>query len=399
MPGMSAMRTSDRVSRLLLIVLGLVLLSTASALPARAQDDTPATNPTRLEGYLKLIEGDNWWVGDAQVVVTEDTVIIEKRGQAEVGAWVVVQGPQAPGGPILAELVMVERPAGMQGVLWPFSGLLTKQAEDLWVINDVPVRVTPETDIRGAPRPGWLVWVIAEQPPDALELQALVIEAIASDPSQVPVEFEGVLEAMEPEWRVAGQTFRLSPQVVTIGELVVGQQVEVQAIVQPDDSLVAYLIRAVDTSADARLSALVAGIANDPDGHQTWDLIIFPPSAWTEPVIGTAHVSANALVDESRAVAQAGQWAELQGITIGLHQYEADVIRLDQPVPAAVSGELRQAGTTAWWTIDGMPVWLGSARLARLAAQAEGDVVIRGVRLNNGVLWAERITSTATMIR
>lgn len=395
---MSAMRPSDRVLRLVLIVLCLVLLSVGSALPVRAQDNTPDTKATRLEGYLKLMDAGNWWVGDAQVVITPETVVIEKRGQAEVGAWVVVQGRQAPGAPIIAELVNVERPAGLQGVLWPFSGLLTKQAGDLWVISDMLVRVTQATEIHGAPRPGWLVWVIAEQPPDADELQALVIEAIASDPSQVPVEFEGVLETMEPEWRVSGQTFRLSPQVVTLGELIIGHQVEVQAIVQPDGSLVAHLIRAVDTSADARLNALVAGIANDSDGSQTWDLIIFPPSAWTEPVIGTAHISANTLVDESRAVAQAGQWAELQGITIGLDQYEADVIRLDQPVPAAISGELRPAGTSAWWTIDGMPVWLGSTRLARLASQAEGEVVIRGVRLNNGVLWAERITPTNTLM-
>ncbi len=393
------MRQSNGFGRFALIVLGLVLMSIGGALPARAQDDVPDTKPTRLEGYLKLVEGDNWWVGDAQVVVTEDTVLIEKRGLAEVGAWVVVQGRQAPGGPILAEFVMVERPAGVQGIIWPFSGLLTKQAGDLWVINEMLVRITPETTIHGAPRPGWLVWVIAQQPSDALEWQALVIEAIAGDPSQVPVEFEGALEAMEPEWRVAGQIFQLSPQAVIIGELVIGQQVEVQAIVQPDGSLVAHLVRAVDTSADARLSALVAGIANDSDGGQVWDLIVFPPSAWSEPVFGTAHVSANTLVDESRAVARAGQWMELQGITIGPDQYAADVIRLDQPVPVAISGELQSAGTTAWWTIDGMPVWLGSDRLARLADQAAGDVMIRGVRLNNGVLWAERITSTGTLMR
>jgi len=393
------MRPPDRLTRFVLIVLGLVLLSTAASRPVRAQDETPAATPTRLEGYLKLVNGSNWWVGSAQVVVTDETVIIEKRGRAEPGAWVVVQGRQAPGGPILAELVMVERPAGPQGILWPFSGLLTKQAGELWVINQTLVRVTPDTIISGVPRPGWLVWVIAEQPPDALELRAIIIEAIAGDPSEVPVEFEGILEAVEPEWRVAGQTFRLSPDVVIIGEPVIGQQVEVRAIVQPDGSLVAHLIRAVDTSADARLSALVAGIAREPSGEQVWDLIVFPPSEYAEPVIGTARVNANTLVDESRAVAQPGQWVEVQGITIGPDQYQADVMRLDQPVPVAISGELRAAGTTAWWTIDGMPVWLGSSRLARLADQAEGEVLIRGLRLGNGVVWAERITPIATRMR
>jgi len=379
--------------------LGLVLFSTAAARPVRAQDEAPTATPTRLEGYLKLMDGRNWWVSSAQVIVTDETVIIEKRGRAEPGAWVVVQGRQAPGGPILAELVMVERPAGPQGILWPFSGLLTKQAGELWVIGETLVRVMPETTIRGTPRPGWLVWVIAEQSPDALELRAIIIEAIAADPREVPVEFEGILEAVGLEWRVAGRAFRLSPDAVIIGAPGVGQQVEVQAIVQPDGSLVAHLIRVVDTSADARLSALVAGIAREPNGEQVWDLIVFPPHEYAEPVIGTAHVSANTLVDESRAVAHTGQWVEVQGITIGPDQYQADVMRLDQPVPVAISGELRAAGTTAWWNIDGTPVWLGSARLARLADQAEGEVLIRGLRLGNGVVWAERITPTATRMR
>ncbi len=329
--------------------------------------------------------------GQRAGVVTDETVVIEKRGQAEPGAWVVVQGHQAPGGPILAELVMVERPAGPQGILWPFSGLLTKQAGELWVIDQTLVRVTPDTIISGVPRPGWLVWVIAEQPPDALELRAIIIEAIAGDPSEVPVEFEGILEAVEPEWRVAGQTFRLSPDVVIIGEPVIGQQVEVRATVQPDGSLVAHLIRAVDTSADARLSALVAGIAREPNGEQVWDLIVFPPSAYAEPVIGTARVSANTLVDESRAVAQTGQWVEVQGITIGPDQYQADVMRLDQPVPVAHFRRAGAAGTTAWWTIDGMPVWLGSSAWPAWPTRRKAKVG-RGLRLGNGVVWAERIT-------
>jgi len=123
-------------------------------------------------------------------------------------------------------------------------------------------------------------------------------------------------------------------------------------------------------------------------GEQVWDLIVFPPSEYAEPVIGTARVNANTLVDESRAVAQPGQWVEVQGITIGPDQYQADVMRLDQPVPVAISGELRAAG-----------VWLGSSRLARLADQAEGEVLIRGLRLGNGVVWAERITPIATRMR
>ncbi len=387
-----------RLARLIVLVLGLLLLGAAAARPVYAQDEPPG-RPTRLEGYLKLMGAGFWWVGDTQVVVTAETVVIEKRGRAEVGAWVVIQGHQAADGPLFAEFVMVERPAGPQGILWPFAGMLTKQAGELWVVSETLIRVTPDTAIRGAPRPGWLVWVVAEQPPDALELQAVVVEAIASDPSQVPVEFEGVLEATGPEWRVSGQAFRLSPAAVVIGAPTIGQQAEVQAIVQPDGSLIAHLLRMVDTSADARISALVTGIAGAADDAQVWDLLVFPPNPWAEPLIGTVQVDANTLVDESRAVARVGQWVEIQGITIGPDQYQADVIRLEQPVPVAIAGELRPAGAAAWWVVDGAPVWLNNARLARLAGQPGSDVIVRGVRLGNGVVWAERITPIAGALR
>lgn len=392
--------------RFFVLLLGCVLWSAAVVQPVHGQTDEPAAMPTRLEGYLKLMEPGLWWVGDERVIVNAQTVVIEKRGRAEVSAWLVVQGQQTATGQIEAQFVIVERPAGRYGIVWPFSGILMKQAGDLWVIDNTLVRVTPETSVSGAPQPGWLVWVIAEQPSDALEPRAIAIEAIADSPAQVPVQFEGVLEATEPEWRVSGHTFRLSEQPVRIGEPVIGQTVEVEAIVQPDGSLIAHLIRAVDTSADARLSALVADIVAQPDGEQIWDLIVFPPDAWAEPYIGAAHVGANTLVDQSRAVAQPGQWVEVQGISIGQNEFQADVIRLDQPVPAAVSGELRLvklAGadggiTRTWWTVDGTPLWIEEDRLARCASMIESEVIIRGVRLGNGVLRVERITPVTGMM-
>ena len=258
-----------------LTVLVCVLLTTLPAPPISAQTDEPESVPARLEGYLKSMEPGSWWVGDSHIIVNDQTVIIEKRGRAEVSAWLVVQGVKHLTGPIIAEFIIVERPAGQHGVLWPFAGTLTKQAGDLWVIGDTLVRVTTDTSISGAPQTGWLVWVIAEQPSDGLELQALAIEAIAADPSQVPVEFEGTLEALGPAWQVDGQVFRLSEQAVRIGELGVGQHVEVQATIQPDSTLIAHLIRAVNTSADAQLSALVAGIRSQPNGEQVWDLVVF----------------------------------------------------------------------------------------------------------------------------
>ena len=124
-------------------------------------------------------------------------------------------------------------------------------------------------------------------------------------------------------------------------------------------------------------------------------------------MIGAAHVEREYLVDESRAIAQPGQWVEVQGISIGQDEYQADVIRLDQPVPAVVAGELRlvcaPAGgrsSCAWWVIEGTPLWIENGHLARMAGVLEGEeVIVRGVRLGNGVLRVERMVSPAGSAR
>jgi hypothetical protein len=157
----------------------------------------------------------------------------------------------------------------------------------------------------------------------------------------------------------------------------------------------------VDPAAEASLSAMVVAISDTEDGTQRWEVVVFPKSPWAEPTLGTLRVSANTYVDESRAVAQTGQWAEVRGVNLGRDEYQADLIRLEQPIPVSLTGEIQRApGTGAgdgWGQINGQPVWLGAAQANGAAAQAQAlageSVAVVGVRLSNGVIWAKQVRS------
>jgi hypothetical protein len=386
---------SVRKALALLLVSALSVAVCLSPTSAAQPQTSQSSVPTRLEGYLKAISPGKWLVGDHSILVDAQTAVIEKRGRAEVGAWVIVWGIQDEDGSVHAELIQVDRPAGSSGPTVQFSGMLRKMTDDLWVIEQTPVRVTGTTMISGNPTIGALVWIVAEQQNDILA--AIAIEVLAQDADAPPVEFEGVIEAFGPEfWKVDGNLVRRTPGTIVIGDPALDKNAEVRAIAGIDGELVADLIRVVDPTAEARLNAVVTEIAAGPAGEQTWKVLVFPDEPWADPVATTLHIDSNTLVDEGRATARVGQWAEVRGAEVGSGEYQADVIRLEQPVPVSLQGKFTTASTeafgTGWWQINDRPVWWASPGRATAAVElAESDAVVLGVRLPNGIIWAREV--------
>ena len=149
---------------------------------------------------------------------------------------------------------------------------------------------------------------------------------------------------------------------------------------------------------------MVAAIGGEADGAEIWEVVVFPEEPWADPKVGILHVNGNTMVDESRATARAGQWAEVRGVELALNEYQADVIRLERPAPVSLQGELSVApagaGSPGWWQIDGRPVWWANPRSASAAAAYENDIVsLVGVRLANGVIWATQVGGTQRPLR
>ena len=91
----------------------------------------------------------------------------------------------------------------------------------------------------------------------------------------------------------------------------------------------------------------------------------------------------------------------MQGAPLGAEEYQADIIRLEPPVPVSITGEILPGPSTpassGWGQINGQPVWLGfvQADMATAQAVSGGKVTVTGVRLGNGVIWAKQVSGVA----
>ena len=385
---------------LLVLLLAVAIAATASPWPANSMQQAPrvttAAAATRYEGLLRAVGPSSWQVGQLSVLLDDTTILIQKRGKAEVGAWLIVWGQQNDAGQIRAEIIQVDRPANISGPIAQLSGVLRKKTDTWWTVEQTLIEISPDTVISGTPEIGALVWVVATQQGDTL--RAVAAEVLTPNPDSPPVEFEGPITSLMTDlWRIDNREVVIGQRTQIIGEPKIDAIAEVQAEQQANGRLLARTIRIVDPSAEASLSAMVADIVSETNDIERWEVIVFPKSPWAEPTLATLHVGLNTYVDESRTTAQTGVWAEMRGAPLGTEEYQADVIRLEQPVPISITGEILRAPTTpaasSWRQINGQPVWLGSVEPGTASAQAalSGSVSVTGVRLGNGAIWAKQV--------
>ena len=377
----------------------LAIAAAAYPWPVQSKQQDPGrATTTRVEGVLQTKDGGTWKVGGHNVLVDGTTVLAQKRGKAEPGAWVIVWGHQNRPGEMRAESIQVDRPASLTGPTIQLSGMLRKKTSTWWMVEQTLIEITPDTVISGQPEIGALVRVVATQQGDSL--RALAAEVLAPDPKMPLVEFEGTIMSLaDDRWQVDDREILIDAYTNIVGEPGIGKIAEVQASQLSDGRLLARAIRIVNPADEASLNALVADIVPETSDTERWDVIVFPESPWADPTSASLHVSLNTYVDESRTTAQTGVWAEMRGAPLGTQEYQADVIRLEQPMPVSITGEILPPPTmptpSGWGQINGQPVWFGSAEpgIATTQAMLGGNVAVTGVRLGNGVIWAKQVRS------
>ncbi len=251
-------RTLHRIGLVIVALAALLLGMPRIGTPLYAMPMSPADTSeveTRFEGYIKAIGAGKWLIGSQSVLVDSATVIIEKRGLAEVGAWVVVWGTIYENGSIRANIISVERPTGSNGPTYQFSGIISKQLPGVWIVDDLLVEITDQTQLIGEAHVGWLVWVVAEYTGDGF--RGITIEAIAGAPEDLPIDFEGRIEAISAEqWRVDGREVAISTSTVILGTPMIDALAEVRATRDEFGQLHAHMIRVLDSGSDALLGAL-----------------------------------------------------------------------------------------------------------------------------------------------
>jgi Domain of unknown function (DUF5666) len=390
--------------KLLRLIAGCAMLMALALLVAAAQKPPApvaaalqAPNPTQIhiEGELKSKNAGLWAVGEFSVLVDGQTQVVEKRGLADVGAWLIVWAVSDPSGTPRAEVIVVDRPAGATNPSIQLTGVLNKSTGEWWVVGDELVHAGPSASIIGAPTVGSLVTVTAVH--QDLVLEAMRIETAVQDPSQIPFDFEGTIEAMEQgRWRVEDRWVTVSPSDTQIlGTPEVGKHAEVRVLLQGDGSLLATLIRVPDRI-EVTMGTLVTDIVPQASGTQVWDVSVFPDQLYTDPYSATVQVDGDTLVDESRAIARPGQWADVRAKSLNPDEFQAEVIRLEQTVAITVEGNLQQAATASgaggWAQIGGRTIWFPGQMAGNVSAATggQGKTLIEGILLGNGIVWAQR---------
>jgi hypothetical protein len=382
-----------------IVLIALALLAAAAQkppAPVTAALQASDTTQIRIEGELKSKGSTLWAVGEFSVLVDGQTQVIEKRGPAEPGAWLIIWAVSDPSGTPRADVIVVDRPAGAPTPTVQFTGVLNKISGEWWVVGDRLVHVGATAVIVGAPTVGSLISVTAEQ--HELVLEAIRIELAVQDPSEIPQDFEGAIEAIETNrWKVEGRWVKVTPADTTIiGLPAVGKNAEVRVLVQGDGSLLATLIT-IPTKVEVTVGALVTEIASETPGTELWNVSVFPAQSYADPYSATVHVNLSTLVDESRAIAQPGRWADVHAESLHSDEFQAEVIRLEQTVAVTVTGSLQQAATASgaggWARIGGRTIWFPGQMAGGVSAATggQGNAMVEGLLLGNGVVWAQRL--------
>ncbi|MBM4456691.1 MAG: hypothetical protein FJ011_02810 [Chloroflexi bacterium] len=379
----------------------LTVLVVAWAQPIRARSAQAATQmPAQVsfEHYLFDVGSGKWVIGNTTVLVDAQTQVVQEYGPAERGAWVKVWATQTEAGGLHADMIVVLRPKGQRSPPIQFTGRLAKMSADEWIVDGRLFKIAGAILPEPLPEKDWLLWVVAEQ--RSLDLYALFVRVIARSADEVPREFEGALASYKASeagqwWNIGSHSVWITKTLLPAGEPPVGKEVEVRAVYDDAGTLTAEALRVVEGPSPMQVNALVAHISQQADGAQVWNVIAFGSNAESEPIASAVHVSRNTMVDESRATARAGQWGEVHGVPIGTGLYQADVIRLEQPVLITVSGNIRKltskSANGAWLWIDNRQVWVAAQKTPPAGLRMDEPVVIRGRLLGNGVIWADQV--------
>jgi hypothetical protein len=188
---------------------------------------------------------DQWTVNGIDVLLTDETEI---KGEFRLGDMVKIEVEMDEGGsPIAFEIDLVHDTDEFE-----FFGIVEEITDELWVIGEHSVLITPFTEIKGPIVVGDMVKVHASFNAEG-ELVAREIELPEQDEHQEDdeVEFVGVVETQsEDGWWIDGQFVQISDQTEIEDDIAEGDLVKVEALRNDDGSLLALEIELEDDDLD-----------------------------------------------------------------------------------------------------------------------------------------------------
>jgi hypothetical protein len=235
-----------KLTGMLVVAVLLATLAMPLSGSVAADQQTGVLPIVRFEGIIQSRPEEQkegiWSISGQEVEVVAETRILEQRGDATVGAHVVVNARHSGEGLVAMQIRVVEPAQATVRIQGVISELFEDNGSGYVVVNGLKVDYDGDTTIIGDLAVGARVKIEALMAPEGYT--ATKIEVLGFPWIRRIVEFEGTIESIvDSTWVVDGHEFTLSELTVIIGVPEQDKYAEVRALQQPDDSLVALWIR------------------------------------------------------------------------------------------------------------------------------------------------------------
>ena len=182
-----------------------------------------------------------WLIDGQRVLVTDETSIDDRAGEATVGAKVWVNAEWSAG-VLVAVCIKVEEPAVERR---EFSNRITSIQGEVWTIGGSAYSIPSETVSGDSPEVGCLARVALDEYPDgSVVIVSVVVEC------QHPVQFGGIIGSIAGNrWQIGGWTVIEDEGTVVEGVREIGRWAEVEGNQQADGSVLATHIRVLEPTA------------------------------------------------------------------------------------------------------------------------------------------------------
>ena len=269
-------------------------------LVARAQLFVAGEARLRVSGTIRKLPQDlqgEWVVGTVSVLVDADTRIEPEDYVPQLGDWASVWATGRLDQTLLATHISVTARHKIS-LLWvEFKGLIENIADDRLIVSGVTVHMDEYTQVLGTPLPRFIAQVRGYSQSDG-SIRATVVSII--DPLEINVQFEGLIQDHPPSpfhngtWHIGRLSVITDEHTEVSGPAPhVGLSAEVNGVLLDDERVYAREIRVVAPSVRP-IEGIVRTIRE------------------TEWIIGdtVVRIDESTFVDESRASAGVGTWAE-----------------------------------------------------------------------------------------
>jgi len=267
----------------------------------------------KISGWISDTSTDRWRVGDRVLQVDHGSLI---EGNVQAGRYAVVIARVDDDGQLHAQSVSLQPPSGGIGYTFEFRCLIQEIDPRYWIVCNRVVLITENTSIQGQPEIGSLAEVKGIRMSGDAILARSIRVVVAS--AYAEVEFEGSIESVANDvWIVNGIAVAISPVTVIRGVPEPGLTAEVKGVLQPGGSVLAKLItvKGAELTPQVDIEGLVERIE---------------PTSWL--VAGTqVFIGSTTFVDDSRAPAEVGMWAQVRALRRQDSSLLALRIRLSRP--------------------------------------------------------------------